>query len=65
MSNTLTDEEVQELVELGEQIKGGLSCDLNGTGLPCRSDRLAAVESMIRYLQIHDYEVIDHDEETV
>ena len=57
MSNTLTNKEVDELVKLGKDIQAGLSCDANGTGIPCRTDRLDAVSNMKRYLEIHDYDV--------
>ena len=56
-SNTLTDEEITELKDLGERIQLDLSCDANGTGLPCRTDRLEAVKNMVRYLEIHDLAV--------
>ena len=59
MSNTLTNQEQEELFRLGEDIQAGLSCDANGTGLPCRTDRLDAVSNMKRYLEIHNYSVID------
>tara|TARA_R110002110_G_scaffold223005_1_gene436888 strand:+ start:24 stop:212 length:189 start_codon:yes stop_codon:yes gene_type:complete len=58
MSNTLTDGEMVELVELGEAIRLDLSCDANGTGLPCRTDRLEAVKNMVRYLEIHDFKIV-------
>lgn len=57
MSDTLTNKEVDELVKLGKDIQAGLSCDANGTGEPCRTDRLDAVSNMKRYLEIHDYDV--------
>ena len=53
--NFLSEDECSELHRLGEDIKAGLSCDANGTGLPCRTDRLDAVENMKRYLEIHGY----------
>ena len=59
MADTLTNKEVDELVKLGKDIQAGLSCDANGTGEPCRTDRLDAVSNMKRYLEIHDYKVID------
>ena len=59
MVDTLTNKEVDELVKLGKDIQAGLSCDANGTGEPCRTDRLDAVSNMKRYLEIHDYKVID------
>ena len=57
MSNTLTEKEMKQLVKLGKGIQRSLSDDINGTGLPSRSNRLEAVKDMIKYLQIHDYEV--------
>ena len=59
MSDTLTNKEVDELVKLGKDIQAGLSCDANGTGIPCRTDRLDAVSNMKRYLEIHNYTVMD------
>ncbi len=59
MSNTLTNNEQEELFRLGKDIQAGLSCDANGTGLPCRTDRLDAVSNMKRYLEIHNYTIID------
>ena len=59
MSNTLTNQEQEELFRLGEDIEAGLSCDANGTGIPCRTDRLDAVSNMKRYLEIHNYTIID------
>jgi len=53
----LTAREQEELFRLGEDIQKDLSCDANGTGLPCRTDRLEAVSNMKRYLEIHDYDV--------
>ena len=60
-SNILSNQEQEELFRLGEDIQKGLSCDANGTGLPCRTDRLDAVENMKRYLEIHDYIVRHKD----
>ena len=59
MSDTLNAQEQEELFRLGEDIQKGLSCDANGTGLPCRTDRLEAIKNMKRYLEIHNYTVID------
>ena len=56
-TDILNAQEQEELFRLGEDIQAGLSCDANGTGIPCRTDRLDAVENMKRYLEIHDYEV--------
>ena len=58
-NNILTDEEIERLVVIGEDIQVGLSCDVNGTGLPCRTDRLSSVELMKEYLSIHDIEIKD------
>jgi hypothetical protein len=57
MPGTLNDTEIAELVELGKRIHESLSCDANGTGLPCRTDRLEAVRDMVRYLKLHDFYV--------
>ena len=57
MSDTLTNQEQEDLVKLGDNIQKDLSCDANGTGLPCRTDRLEAVSNMKRYLEIHDYKI--------
>ena len=55
--NVLTEEEKGNLVELGRSIQLSLECDVNETGLPCRSDRLAGVDFMIQYLEVHGYTV--------
>jgi len=55
----LNAQEQEELFRLGEDIQMCLSCDVNGTRLPCRTDRLEAVSNMKRYLEIHNYTVID------
>ena len=52
--NRLTDKEINKLVELGADIQLCLSCDINDTGLPCRTDRFEAVELMQKYLKIHN-----------
>ena len=53
----LNKKETKRLVILGGKIKMSLNCDINDTGLPCRTDRLAAVEDMIEYIKIHAYPV--------
>ena len=53
----LSEKEIAELVELGKSIVLGLECNVNGTGLPCRTDRLHTVELMKEYLVIHDYKI--------
>ena len=51
--NTLTNKEIKKLVKLGDSIQTSLSCDINGTGLPCKTDRFHAVKLMMKYLKIH------------
>jgi|TARA_B100001971_G_scaffold120303_1_gene110772 hypothetical protein len=58
--NILTDEDIERLIVLGKDIQADLSCDLNCTGFPCRTDRLSAVEFMKEYLSIHDIEIKDN-----
>ena len=58
-TDILNAQEQEELFRLGDDIQKDLSCDANGTGLPCRTDRLSAVENMKRYLEIHGYVVRD------
>ena len=55
----LNSQEQEELFRLGDDIQKDLSCDANGIGIPCRTDRLSAVENMKRYLEIHGYVVRD------
>ena len=55
----LNSQEQEELFRLGDDIQKDLSCDANGTGLPCRTDRLEAVSNMKRYLEIHGYKIKD------
>ena len=50
---TLTKKEQKQLVKLGKDIKKCLECNINNTGLPCRTDRFEAVDLMIKYLRIH------------
>ena len=57
----LTNKQVDKLIELGPDIIAGLECNLNGSGLPCRTDRLYAVDKMIAYVKLHGYRVIDKD----
>jgi hypothetical protein len=61
----LNAQEQEELFRLGEDIQKDLSCDANGTGLPCRTDRLEAVSNMKRYLEIHNYEVSEKKVKTL
>ena len=57
MSDTLNKKEIKMLIELGKKIQLGLGCDINGTGLPCRHDRLSVVDDMIKYIMTHNYKV--------
>ena len=57
MSNILNNEEMNQLRNLGHKIKQSLSCNANGDGVPCKTDRLNSVENMKEYLMIHGYKV--------
>ena len=57
MTDTLSNKEIDQLIDCGKAIQEDLMCDANGTGLPCRTDRLSAVESMKEYLEIHGYKI--------
>ena len=61
MSDTLSNKEIDKLVKLGGDIQQDLSCDANGTGLPCRTDRLEAIKNMKNVLEIHNYEISEYD----
>jgi hypothetical protein len=52
----LTVGQMSELKVLGKKIQQSLACDATSTG-PCRTDRLAAVRGMTRYLRIHGFRV--------
>mgnify|MGYP001580315255 CR=1 FL=1 len=56
--SSLNKEEVTTLSILGKDIRGCLSCTINDNGIPCRTDRLEAVELMKKYLEIHDYVIV-------
>jgi len=49
------------LSDLATYIKGSLDCNANGTGLPCRTDRLFAVNMMDKMLKLYAYEEISTD----
>jgi len=53
LPDVLTVREQKQLVKLGKKIMKDLSCNLNDTGMPCRTCRLAAVELMQKYFLIH------------
>ena len=55
----LSNIEIEKLEKLGDDIQKDLSCDANGIGIPCRTDRLSAVENMKRYIEIHGYKIKD------
>lgn len=57
MSDTLSEKDLDELKELGNKISASLDCDINGYGVPCRTDRFEAIKLMKKYLEIHDYKV--------
>mgnify|MGYP005821319803 CR=1 FL=1 len=59
MSNELTRSDLKELARLGKAISRALACDINGTGIPPRSERFDAVNNMVKYIELHDYEVMD------
>ncbi len=53
LPDVLTVREQKQLVKLGKKIMKDLSCNLNDTGMPCRTCRLASVELMQKYFLIH------------
>ena len=55
--NVLTDKDLKKLEKLGVKIRACLSCNINDTGVPCRTDRLEAVRLMQEYLTIHDIQI--------
>lgn len=46
-----------QLADLGAKIILDLSENINGDGVPGRTSRFCAIENMIKYLELHDYEV--------
>ena len=60
MSDVLNKEEIKKLNQLGKKITLSLDLrktDLNGIGIPSRTNRFALIEDMIEYLKIHDYKI--------
>ena len=60
MSETLNKEEIKKLNKLGKSNRLSLDLkktDLNGIGIPSRSNRFALIEDMIEYLKIHNYQI--------
>ncbi len=58
----LSNKEIKKLSKLGKNIQVSLSCDINGQGIPCRTDRFTAVEDMIEYLKIHNFKFLGEDQ---
>jgi len=58
----LSNKEIKKLAKLGKDIQRSLSCDINGQGIPCRTDRFTAVEDMIEYLKIHNFKFLGEDQ---
>ncbi len=52
--NVLTDNDLKKLEKLGVKIRACLSCNINDTGVPCRTDRLESIKLMQEYLLVHD-----------
>jgi hypothetical protein len=61
-SETLSNKEIKEISKLGKKIQTSLSCDINGQGIPCRTDRFSAIEVMIEYLKIHNFKFLGEDQ---
>ena len=60
MSDVLSKDEIKKLNQLGKRITLSLDLrktDLNGIGIPSRTNRFALIEDMIEYLKIHDYKI--------
>jgi hypothetical protein len=55
--NAFNDKEWQELAELGHKIIIDLSANPNGDGVPGRNSRFEAISNMVKYLELHNYEV--------
>lgn len=55
----LTEEEIEELKELGKAIEGTLVFgDPGGDGYPSRTNRFELLKMFKRYLEIHDYKIV-------
>lgn len=55
----LSEKELDVLKTLGEKLINSLSCDINGYGVPCHTDRFESIRLMKEYLQIHNIKVIE------
>ena len=53
-NNIINDKQWKRLAKLGESLIICLAVDLNGDGVPPRSDRFEALKLMREYLDIHD-----------
>ncbi len=62
INETLSNKEIKEISKLGKKIQTSLSCDINGQGIPCRTDRFSAIEDMIEYLKIHNFKFLGEDQ---
>ena len=58
----MDDVDIERVAHIGSFIHDTLECDINGQGIPCRTDRLFAVDLMIHYIQLHGYDVYEGDE---
>ena len=54
LGNVLTNKDLKKLEKLGVKIRACLSCNINDTGVPCRTDRLESIKLMQEYLLVHD-----------
>jgi len=52
-NDILTDEDIHRLAILGQNIMATLSCDINGKGFPCHTDRMESIKLMKEYISIH------------
>ena len=59
----LDSKERKKLAQIGNEIYNSLYCSEGGDGLPCRTDRLSAVDGMKKYLEIHDYKITKKESE--
>ena len=60
LTDHLTKREVDRLFDLFNKIK----LDLSDDSFPTRTNRLEAVESMKKVLEIHNYEITEYNPET-
>lgn len=60
--NSLSETDIKELIKLGKKIQLSLSCNINGSDLPCLTDRFSAINDMIKYLEIHNCKIISNND---